>query len=209
MVVVCAPHVRAKWFRARELARRTAGEALPVWEAMEAVAAEVASAIPVEESGLEEGLAGAGAEGIGAGEAPRPTVAWVRPEAAHLGLPVRPRAGSWRARLRAGSLGTVGAAAANGCASQRASTQDEDCASTLQADGCAGQPAADGCPTQRDAADALPGLPPEVAALVDGLDACDAFELDLRLRRAVALERRFEARVGALLLVVAETRRQR
>jgi hypothetical protein len=135
VAVVCAPAVRAKWFRARELGRRTAGEALPVWAAMEAVAAEVASAIAVEESGPEEEPARGGAEGIGAGEAPRPGVAWVRPEAAHLDLPVRPRAGSWRARMRAELLGVVGAA--NGCTPEPGSTAS---------------PAASGCAPQRASA---------------------------------------------------------
>jgi hypothetical protein len=44
----CTPAVRGKLFRAREQARRMAGEALPMWACMEAVAAEVASALPVD-----------------------------------------------------------------------------------------------------------------------------------------------------------------
>jgi hypothetical protein len=47
----CTSPVRAKWWRARQLARRVAGEALPVWGCKEAIAAEVLSALPVE---LEE-----------------------------------------------------------------------------------------------------------------------------------------------------------
>jgi hypothetical protein len=257
VAIACAPHVRAKWFRARELARRKAGEALPVWAAMEAVAAEVASAIPVEETQPdvepEEGLGGAGAEGSSAGEPPRTDVAWVRPDAAPLDLPVRPRVGSWRARVCAASLGAARPEAdacaaqpnpareleANGCAAQPnpAGTPDANgCAAEpdpergREANGCttqpspaggleasacaaqadsAGAPDANGCAAQRHPASALPDLPPEVAALLDGLDACDAFALDARLRRAVALERRFEARAGPLLLAVAESRRHR
>ena len=43
---------------------------------------------------------------------------------------------------------------------------------------------------------------PEVAALEQGLDEADAFELDRRLRRAVQLEARNHARVASLLLDV-------
>ena len=39
----CTPAVRARWWQARQLARRVAGEALPVWGCMEAIAAEVLS----------------------------------------------------------------------------------------------------------------------------------------------------------------------
>ena len=39
--------------------------------------------------------------------------------------------------------------------------------------------------------------------LVAGLDAADAFELDRRLREAVALEQRLDAEIGSLLIEVA------
>jgi hypothetical protein len=45
-----APVVNAMWFRARQLARRVAGEQLPTWECMELVAAEVLSAVPLDPS---------------------------------------------------------------------------------------------------------------------------------------------------------------
>lgn len=44
----CTPETRAKWFRARRFARAVAGEVLPTWAAMEAIAAEVLSALPLE-----------------------------------------------------------------------------------------------------------------------------------------------------------------
>ena len=47
MVVRCTPRVRAKFHAARALARRVAGEALPIWACMEAVTAEALSALPV------------------------------------------------------------------------------------------------------------------------------------------------------------------
>ena len=47
VVVRCTPRVRAKFHAARALARRVAGEALPIWACMEAVAAEALSALPL------------------------------------------------------------------------------------------------------------------------------------------------------------------
>jgi len=49
-------------------------------------------------------------------------------------------------------------------------------------------------------------LPPELSDLVDGLSEADAFELDSRLRRAVALEQRLDAELGPLLRRVAGRR---
>jgi hypothetical protein len=47
-------------------------------------------------------------------------------------------------------------------------------------------------------------LPAFVQPLVVGLDAADAFELDRRLRCAVALEQRLDAEMGSLLIEVAD-----
>jgi hypothetical protein len=62
IVVRCTPRVRAKFHGARALARRVAGEALPVWACMEAVAAEALSALPVGVESPDDGdaLAAAG-----------------------------------------------------------------------------------------------------------------------------------------------------
>ncbi len=49
IVLHVTPPVRAKWSRAKELARRRAGEKLPAWAVAELVAAEVFSAIPLDE----------------------------------------------------------------------------------------------------------------------------------------------------------------
>jgi hypothetical protein len=49
----CTPVVRAKVHRARQLARRVTGESLPNWACMEAVAAEVLSAVPLDGRALE------------------------------------------------------------------------------------------------------------------------------------------------------------
>jgi hypothetical protein len=62
----------------------------------------------------------------------------------------------------------------------------------------------------RHAADEKPGaprrpaaLPPNVAALVEGLDSADAFELDRRLRAAVHLEQTLDASIAPWLRLVA------
>jgi HNH endonuclease len=52
-------------------------------------------------------------------------------------------------------------------------------------------------------------LSPDLTCLLDDLDEADAFELDRRLRRALALERSREARLGPPLRAVIEGRRYR
>jgi len=115
VVVRCTPEVHAKWHLAWRLARRVAGEPLPLWACMEAVVAEVLSALP-----LDPGAVGDAEPG----PPPAPT----------------------RARARR-----------------------------------------------------IPPVPGEGAAE-------DPFDLDARLRRVVAREQRLEARMGPLLLRVADAR---
>jgi hypothetical protein len=75
----------------------------------------------------------------------------------------------------------------------------------------AGEPgAADVCATEATLAvrsSSEPAL--AVRSLLDGLEAADAFDLDTRLRRAVALEQRIEAQMAPLLLRVADSRSYR
>lgn len=134
----CSAQVRAKWSSARQLARHTAGEALPVWEAMELVAAEVLSAFPLE---VDPGVVGS--------------------------IPPAPAA-------EPPPVATV-------------------CAAHARADAPLDLPPA-----------ILPAL---LAALVAGLDEADAFELDARLRQAVALEQRLEADLGEHLLGMGDVER--
>jgi hypothetical protein len=135
----CTPAVRARWWRVRQLASRAAGEAVPGWIAMENVAAEVASALPLEGA-------------VNDGEPFAAAIAVAR-----------------RRRLR---------------------RRENVCAS-------------------HERAGAPPDLPAPVQALVAGLEDADAFELDARLRLAVAREQRLDAEISALLLRVAENRRFR
>ena len=48
VVVQASPEVRARWRRCHLLARRVSGDAVPMWQAMEWVAAEVLSSLPLE-----------------------------------------------------------------------------------------------------------------------------------------------------------------
>ncbi len=131
LVVRCSPVVQAKFHRVRQVARRVTGEALPTWACLEAVAAEVLSALPDA------------AGEASADEAPHP--------------------------------GPIGVA--NACATQG-----------LPRD-----------PSEVGPSPAVSEVPPHVRALLAELDIADAFELDGRLRRAVALEQRIDAEMAPLL----------
>jgi hypothetical protein len=131
VVVRCSPVVQAKFHRVRQVARRVAGEALPTWACMEAVAAEVLSALP-----------------DAAGETSDDEVQFAGP-----------------------------GRTANACATQ-------------------------GLPPDLSKVGPSPAvteIPPHVRALLAGLDTADAFELDARLRQAVALEQRIDAEMAPLL----------
>ncbi len=52
-------------------------------------------------------------------------------------------------------------------------------------------------------------LPSWMQSLVEGIEAADAFELDDRMRRAVALEQRIEAEMAPLLRAIGTSRRYR
>jgi hypothetical protein len=67
------------------------------------------------------------------------------------------------------------------------------------ANGCAAQGPVEAVPTRAE-------LPAFLRSLVDGFEAADAFALDARLRRAVALEQRLWADASPLLAAVARNR---
>jgi hypothetical protein len=135
----CSQEVRWRWHGAKGVASRVAGRALPSSEAAEVIAAEVLSALPVEEVWEQESCDDAGAS-------------WPRPTD-----------------------------------SEEAAASDADVAGE-QGSG----------PADRPAEPRWPGYGGLEAFLV-GLDDADAFELDERFRRAVAMEQRLEARLGPLL----------
>jgi hypothetical protein len=133
--VRCTPEVRWKWATARGVASRAAGHMLPLAEAAELIAAEVLSALPVDETAHVDEVEGEDA---------------VAPS----GDPV----GASDAELRPG--------------------------------------------WERPAASALTGVDAELRRLLDGVEDADAFGLDERLRRALVRERRLEARIAPLLVLV-------
>ena len=175
----CTPAVRARWWRARQLSRRVAGEALPVWGCMEAIAAEVLSALPLE---------------VEVEPAPHAALVQLAPGGAEGAVPRGPQPCPTPMR------------AANGCADERACGDRE-----REPDREPGPESLS--PPEEHSPDAPPApqveLPPFLASLVVGLESADAFDLDERLRRAVALEQRLEAEMGPLLLRIAEARLHR
>jgi hypothetical protein len=147
----CTPDVNARWYHARRLARRVAGEPLPIWGCMELIAAEVISATSLEPEGEAEAEA-CSAEGT----------SW----AEHVVTPQIPVAKA--------------------------------------ANACAAEPSAEG-PGSSSSSD-VPDLPAFLKVLLERLDGSDAFELDRRLRCAIALEQRLDSEIGARLASVATRR---
>ena len=146
VAIRCTPGVRARFHRARQLARRVAGESLPVWECMEAVAAEALSAVPL---------------------------------AVEVAAPPLDRN---RVRRRRADCHRSPAPASLSPASAREWERP------------------------RSELDSPREPPAEVKALGRDLEAADAFALDTRLRRAVALAQKIEAALGPGLARVAEGR---
>jgi hypothetical protein len=72
IVVRCTPAVQAKFHRARQVARRVAGEALPTWACMEAVAAEAIAASSDVAAHLPDAPAAATSASPRTGPAPSP-----------------------------------------------------------------------------------------------------------------------------------------
>jgi hypothetical protein len=236
----CTGPVRGKWNHARTLARQVAGERLVPWQCAEAIAAEVLSALPVDEE-LGPLRLGAGRLDAGPpnGRARRNASDAPRSDAAE---PADGVEGCERPGAPGDSLD----------ASESGSSER-----TREADRCASPVAGDASCPKAVAAGAVPSAPParilelgrgtfalrtrarwrerqestpphaSVAAssaaaangaaalpvgaelLVVGLEAADAFELDRRLRHAVALEQRLDAEIGSLLIEVAEQRLHR
>jgi hypothetical protein len=213
---------------------------------MEAIAAEVLSALPLEvemertalaeleahsvlaEPGSPTVLAEVAPHKAPAEPAPRTVLTEPPPHAAADCL--APKRGE---ALRGPQVCAAPAAAATGCAEHALCVESEGEPAPAPDELTPGAPesaaphepqargtparAATGCADQRPceeserAPDATPApeLPPFLASLVVGLESADAFELDERLRRAVALEQRLEAEMGPLLLRIAEGRLHR
>jgi hypothetical protein len=242
VIVRCTPDVQGKFHRARWLAQRVAGERLPTWACMEAVAAEVVSALGVsapEQDDLESDAAHpSGASWSDRRASPAATEADAR-EVCDVRDAIPAEAQASKADHGPADL----------CTPQPAAARDASAVcNAAPADGQASEPdraPADVCVPKpvdvRDtdgirnviAADPQPGgtrrnrIPADVCApqsstrvhpvlddarldaLLDGLDTADAFDLDARLRHAVALEARIDAEMAPLLRRVADGRLHR
>jgi hypothetical protein len=178
VIIRCTAQVQGKWYRARQLAWRVVGHPVRPWECAEMVAAEVLSALP------PEGDAGdGGATSMPAGMPPR-------------------------SDCSVGSDADVGHGA--GTYAPRAAHCAETMVATANAtiDGASGaEPAlaasAPGILPTADTHDAShSALLALTQSLVKDLDAAGPFQLDRRLRRAVRLEQRIDAEIGARLALV-------
>jgi hypothetical protein len=175
--VRCRPEVRWKWNAARGAARRAAGRMLHPSEAAELIAAEVLSALPIDpdaEGGRCEETRVRPPAGVG-GDAP--TLGLVGPELT----------------ARAGEGGGEAPAADTAVRPPR---RPQKADSTDQGAGTASS-------RPRCPASSLPRapLPGALRDLVEGLEETDAFEVDLRLQRAVSMEQRLDAHIGPLLVL--------
>jgi hypothetical protein len=173
--VRCTPEVRWKWLVARSAAARAAGRALAAGEAAELIAAEVLSALPIAE-GVED--AACEETGVSWSESSESTPDGPTPGAAPVQAFERLPWGATRARGDEVDPALPGL--------------------TLSRPGLL--PSRPGLPPSRPGLPpSRPSLPPALETLLEGLDEQDAFALDERLRRALSLAQRLDARIGALL----------
>jgi len=176
----CSGYVRAKLHRVRWLAQRVAGQALPPWACMDALAGEVASALPPEpEAPAPAAQAAACRKGPFAEAARRERSPGAKDESA--GPEVRTDGGEAR------DGGTGGDASPSGPAGVQIRDEPRG----------PGEATSDGPPV---------AVPAFVAALLNGLEEASPRELDARLRRAARLEQGAAARLGAELLALATSR---
>jgi len=225
--VRCTPAVRAKWHRARFLASRL--HPVPAWKVAESLAAEALSAIPLDAAALERTLAEEGWDRAGSDQEVKTPAA--SPAAGRVGDPGLECSNGCAhhgsgAELGSPALAEAAAAAgtSNGCAHHGSGAElgtpalAGAASATGTSNGCAGHGLGTGAATAKvigagpSETTAPHGCAPEVpllASLLEGLDEADAFELDARLRRALAAEQRRQAEMGPALLAVARGRRYR
>jgi len=178
----CTMHEKELWHAALELARRMAGQSLPVWGCAEWIAAEAASGLgmPETQAGAETGTGSctqAAPRGVTGREA--------QTEAGTAtGAEVRTEAGSE-------------AAPSEGAVSDRA--EREACAR--------GEPSAPERGVPAFAGRALrPPLSPPVERLARGAQHCSAREIDRRLREVIAFLQRSDLELGRILRQMVDRR---
>jgi hypothetical protein len=176
IMVRCTPQVQGKWHRARQLAWRVVGNPVQPWECLEMVTAEVLSALPVD--AIADGDTGQ-----------------KNAESEH--EHVEPRSDEDVGRLTDGpnsaklSEGERRGAVTDGLNSSKLSEGERR--------GAVEQWRSD----RHEECESAPWLRALASSLLVGIDAIGAFQLDRRLRRAVRLEQRLDAELGARLALAA------
>jgi hypothetical protein len=202
----CPRRVRALWRATVELARRVAGEPLPLWQAAEAIAAEGLSGAPRSSAAADlrqddlqtthvERLSGTSRPSATGWPAERlddrggATLACGHDDAAGRGRR-HPRRRSRRARTRVARHGNGHARTARGVAASASDALGADVAGALAA-----------------ASSAWPETAgPGVEELARDAASLDAFALDARLRAVMDVMRTIDARTARLLRVLADAR---
>lgn len=195
--VRCTPEVRWKWEVARGTAARAAGRVLHVSEAAELIAAEILSALPIDERArgtCEE----SGASWDRESETERQKESEAEEERARSDGRGRPDPHAPGAAVGGAVPFPHRMGAAPGDGADTAPTAPRppwrhDGADTAPHTSKGPHPGVSSAPESR------PPLPSSLRSLLDGLEDADAFEVDDRLRHALQMEQRLEARVGPLL----------
>ncbi len=173
--VRCTREVRWKWRGARGAAARVAGRALHISEAAELIAAEVLSALPIEEEAEGEACHEAGVSWRQGADSSRDTEESAR--CARLDPP-------WRAHRAVGTR-QDSAGPAEPLATLQVAPQQVVAPKMARGHGVPLLPA--------------PALPRELELLLENLEEQDAFGLDERFRSALQRAQCLDARIGALL----------
>ena len=169
--VRCTPEVRWKWLVARAAAARAAGRVLHLSEAAELIAAEVLSALPIDEGAEEGACEEAGVSWSGESE-PVPE-SELEPDPAGLELCETGSVGGEGATTALAARHPSWGAAWRGNEAHRHSPWRMDGAGSDRADAA------------RPPRLARPSIPQALAPFLKGLDEADAFALDERFRRAL------------------------
>jgi len=193
IIVRCTPQVQGKWHGARQLAWRVVGHPVQPWECAEMVAAEVLSALPMD------GIAGTSAEQEDAEQENEARVGGVA------GRRDGPRPSAERRDADAGDEGQSSDICEHRVAPERSAGSLQPAAD--DAEGPDGRPDAGrwNAPTglSRVAHESEPWLRSLVGSLLENIETAGPFQLDRRLRRAVRLEQRLDAELGARLAPAA------
>ncbi len=187
--VRCTPEVRWKWLAARGGAARAAGRVLHVSEAAELIAAEVLSALPIEETAHRQACEEAGISWRQETDSSGDASSGDTPSVAALSV--------CALSVEASSGGaSSGASSEDGAVQARDAISADTAVATWRANRTEREPADPAHPVRRLM---RPSLPAELETLLEELEDQDAFELHARLKNALLLAQGLDARIGALL----------